>query len=210
MLLDLRIEVHMDAGFEEIAFDYFRIHSDVAVPVELLSFDAQKEKDQVKLQWATATELDNDFFVLEHSTDGTRFNEIEQVAGAGDSGEVLNYEFMHTHPSPGLNYYRLQQVDYDRTATNSKVVSVSFGDDQSAISVTPNPFTNMMTLNLTEAFQQDTDIVIYNLMGQQVFSGIMGKGESNKDIDLSALNSGVYILEVGQGMNAVTKRIVKF
>ena len=50
---------------------------------------------------------------VEHSTDGRRYSEIGRVLGAGTTQEPQDYRFTHEAPAPGLNYYRLRQVDYD-------------------------------------------------------------------------------------------------
>jgi hypothetical protein len=76
--LDIRVRVRMDAASEDIAFDYFRVEV-ITVPVQLTSFEALKEKEMVMLKWSTASEVNNEFFAIEHSSDGENFKEIGTI-----------------------------------------------------------------------------------------------------------------------------------
>ncbi len=80
------------------------------LPVELVRFEAECHGSGVRLQWSTASERDNDHFIIERSTDGTDFSPIGIVAGMGNSQNVVNYTFDDDNAG-GLHYYRLRQVD---------------------------------------------------------------------------------------------------
>ena len=75
----------------------------------------------VHLHWQTATEINNHRFELEHSIDGKDFKSITTVPGAGFSSTPLNYEYTHRDPMPGINYYRLKQIDFDGTISMSQI-----------------------------------------------------------------------------------------
>ncbi len=95
-----------------------------ALPVELLSFTARPEGKEVLLQWRTATELNNDYMAVEHSTDGRNFAEIGRRSGAGTTQEPQHYFLVHAHPADGLNYYRLRQADFDGQVNYFPVAAV--------------------------------------------------------------------------------------
>ena len=61
-----------------------------------------------------ASQLNNDYFVVEHSIDGYVWEEIDNILGAGTTSDLITYNTTHTKPINGYNYYRLTQVDYDR------------------------------------------------------------------------------------------------
>ncbi|MBL7985424.1 MAG: hypothetical protein JNM91_10520, partial [Flavobacteriales bacterium] len=94
------------------------------LPIELLSFQARPDGKEVRLDWSTATERDNDYFTVERSADGSQFEEVFRQPGAGNSASVLHYWGMDPWPLSGLSYYRLRQTDLDNTSTTSDVVSV--------------------------------------------------------------------------------------
>lgn len=105
------------------------ITSGTPLPIKLLSFTGTPHYSNFNkweynlIQWSTATETNNDYFVLESSADAVNFKEIAKVAGAGSSIEQLDYDFKDYHPVSDITYYRLTQVDYDGTRTSSEIIS---------------------------------------------------------------------------------------
>ena len=95
------------------------------LPVELTYFRANKKEDKVELNWETRTEIDNDYFDIERSTDGSNFDKIGQVQGNGTTNEVHTYQFTDELPKSGVNYYRLKQVDFNREYEYSEIASIS-------------------------------------------------------------------------------------
>lgn len=112
------------------------------LPVTLTQFFGQENDDKaVDLFWQTATEINNDKFVIYHSSNGTKnsFKQIGEVAGHGNSNEIINYQFEHPTTS-NINYYYLKQVDYDGSNEDSKVIRVVIEHDNTqSISIYPNP-----------------------------------------------------------------------
>src|SRR5690606_20929585 len=95
------------------------------LPVSLTSFTAEKQNSVVKLNWTTASEQKNSHFDVLRSSDGKAFHSIAEVAGAGDLNEVRHYSYRDNNPFPGVNYYKLRQVDFDGTATESDIKAVT-------------------------------------------------------------------------------------
>ena len=70
-----------------------------------------------------ASEVNNDFFILEVSIDGYDFFEIERYGGAGNSNQLLNYEVIHRlEKTTTLLYLRLSQVDFDGSKETFPVI----------------------------------------------------------------------------------------
>lgn len=208
--LDLRIEAHMDDESEEVAFDFFQIKSDSALPIKMQGFNAKKERGNVILDWATASEVNNAYFLVEHSLDGKRFQEIGMVHGAGNSTMVVEYDFVHEAPSSGVNYYRLKQVDFDGEFSYSPIVDVNFKSETDKITISPNPFNAEISLSLDNAFDTDVNIKIYDPIGRLVISQMLSKGHNQKMMNLSDLDSGVYFLQIGEGNNRIIQKITKY
>ncbi len=106
---------------------YWALGSSSAVntlPIELISFKADKTAFENELKWTTATELNNDFFTVEKTYDGTNFEFIGQLKGAGNSTQFSNYILTDYNVRPVINYYRLKQTDYDGQFTFSEVIAV--------------------------------------------------------------------------------------
>ncbi|HMR43008.1 MAG TPA: hypothetical protein PKC40_04205 [Saprospiraceae bacterium] len=96
------------------------------LPIELTNFKVEKKQNKAQLTWSTATETNNDYFVIEHAADGNHFSAIGKVAGAGTTLTARQYIFIHDSPKSGANYYRLKQVDFDRAFEYSRIVAVNF------------------------------------------------------------------------------------
>ena len=97
---------------------------ETALPVTLLDFTAKDKKDYIELKWSTATEKNNDYFVVQKSDDAEDFTTITTVKGTGNSNIIQNYLYKDLNISNVINYYRLLQVDYDGRVTNLKTVAV--------------------------------------------------------------------------------------
>jgi len=177
-----------------------------ALPVELLSFTAAPTGNDVRLNWRTATESGNDYFAVEHSTDGSRFRELGRVAGAGDSAAPLSYDYPHADVPQGIHYYRLRQVDFDGSYEYSEVVSVQIAGAPGALRLFPNPAREEVQLLSagTEALRYD----LFDAFGRLLRSdAVAPQGR----IDISGLTQGTYLLRVSSQTGAVlaTERVVK-
>jgi hypothetical protein len=83
------------------------------LPIELLFFRGIPGNNEVTLLWATASEINNDFFTIEHSTDANNWSIVAIVNGAGNSNRVLKYSTTISNLHEGVSYYRLKQTDFD-------------------------------------------------------------------------------------------------
>ena len=86
------------------------------------SNEAEREEDNIKLNWSTASEENNDYFEIQKSYDSEVFTPIGYVDGAGNSNEVLDYSY--TDSETNKAYYRLKQLDYDGEFEYSDIVVV--------------------------------------------------------------------------------------
>jgi len=113
------------------------------LPVELLSFESECDKSDVVLTWTCASEINNDYFILERSTDNETFREISVIDAEGNSNGETNYSFVDQKSVEGIWYYRLSQVDYDGMKNVIDLISVDCYDAEMTamvIDVYPNPF----------------------------------------------------------------------
>lgn len=172
-----------------------------AMPVELTYFKAQSLMTQVILTWQTASESYNDYFSIEHSTDGKFFNAIGTVRGNGTTNSVKNYQFTHANPSKGANYYRLKQVDFNRKFEYSDIVSVVI--ERIDISVFPNPTKGSLEIS---SDAPDGNLRVKDSMGKMVVSQNLNQ---STQLDLSNLPKGMYFIEIQTDNQIDVKRIIK-
>ena len=156
------------------------------LPVTLIDFTGIVEKNNVLLQWQTATETNNKRFETERSADGIVFSKIGSVAGHGNSSVIKYYSFADTNPLNGTNYYRLKQIDNDGAYAYSKIVSVSFESNDSLISVYPNPAKDYINIKIANAGV----LSVYNASGALVKTTLLQSGINI--VDIHHLSAGIY------------------
>lgn len=83
----------------------------IVLSIEDVYMEAVLEGDEAKIKWITSSETDNDFFLLEHSTNGINWQFIDEVQGQGTTQLIHTYNSIHRTPEQGINYYRLRSVD---------------------------------------------------------------------------------------------------
>jgi hypothetical protein len=120
------------------------------LPIELTKFEAIKQSESSNiLKWTTATETNNDYFLVERSLDAINFVEVEKVKGAGNSMETLNYKLVDKKPYNGINYYRLKQVDFNGQFKYSNTVYSL----NSVLEIKPVRVTNYLGQNVDENYE---------------------------------------------------------
>jgi hypothetical protein len=187
----------------DFAFDEFKVVGLLySLPITLIDFKAGKEGDFVKLAWSTATQINNDYFLVEKSKNGIDFIPIESLKGAGNSQSILNYQTTDRSPYSGISYYRLKQVDYDGTVSYSKIVAVKF-DEHKNITVSPNPGTGIFNI---QGLNAEAEISVQNPLGQVVL--IQKAFSDSSEIDLSSQPSGVYFIQVNNGEASSSAKII--
>jgi hypothetical protein len=97
----------------------------IVLPIDLIAFEAESYHSTVNIiTWSTASERNNDFFTVEHSSDGVTWREIAYIPGAGNTAFENRYSYQHSSFSETINYYRLRQTDFDGTEEVFQVVAV--------------------------------------------------------------------------------------
>lgn len=168
------------------------------LPIELSAFDALPNGDQVDVKWTTASELNNDHFVIERSSDAINFEPLTQVNGAGNSQSTLEYAWHDRDPLPGTSYYRLLQVDFDGRSSYSQVRPVTFVAPTDVIRPYPNPARDQLNIPLGAMDTGSTTVRIIDSKGALVHTEqrILGEGTTMLSIAVSSLSPGSYAVQV--------------
>ncbi len=184
-----------------------------AQPVTFFKFEGKPEKAKISLDWATSSEINNDFFTVERSADAVRFQPIGTVPGAGNSTAILSYHFEDRAPLSGINYYRIRQQDFDGQFDYSKIIQVDniFGD-RCVLSVFPNPAAvGQLQLNYACAIAQSpVEVSIFNGLGERVYAyAIQPEKLENSTIPLEvSLPAGLYICLIQQENRVSRQKLV--
>ncbi|MEM9327833.1 MAG: T9SS type A sorting domain-containing protein, partial [Bacteroidota bacterium] len=174
------------------------------LPVELLDFSGQVIERSALLQWGTASETNNDYFVLERSYDGYDFETIATINGQGTSQEVNTYQVFDEQLRRGENFYRLTQVDFDGESEELGTVRMVYaaGEERLSAQIFPNPSTAAglaMTI-MSIDWQTPVQIRLLDLSGSPVFTSVISPDVLGAlyrpTLDLP---DGVYLMELLQG-----------
>lgn len=171
------------------------------LPIELISFTGTYKTDYNLIEWITATEKDNDHFTIERSLDGVTWEELNTIAGAGNSSEMKFYKYAdYTFAGNTINYYRLKQTDTHGTFEYSHIISIE-DLEQSKIGVKevyPNPANETVNCELFTPKNAEVLLEVLDFTGKAV--GIttlqVPAGKNVLTTDMSALRDGIYLLKV--------------
>jgi len=181
------------------------------LPVSLTDFTAVLEQGATRLNWTTASEINNDYFEIQRTTDAATWTAIGQVPGHGTSNVLNNYSDIDNLegviPS-GTIYYRLKQVDFNGEFKYSMIRSVEL--TSAGLSVYPNPTNNIINVNWINYTEDNTTLRLVNTRGINVYQqNVTGKGKLQKQIDMSLLPSGIYYLQIISDSNIVSQAVTK-
>jgi hypothetical protein len=171
----------------------------VPLPVELTEFTLDYNGDVSKLAWATASEKNTDYFLIEKSSDGKSYSYFDKAIAAGNSEEPRNYSVTDPNPNKtGTTYYRLKQFDkHSNVPTFSQVKVLNLFGDRSKLSVQPNPASTSLDIMLPANFIGDFNIQVFDRSGAKVMS-TQGTYNSKEQLNLNieSLTNGFYIIHV--------------
>lgn len=178
------------------------------LPIELISFDAICNNNAVDVKWSTASEHNNDYFSVERSWDGENWINVFISSGAGNSTQLLDYNWTDNELNRSGRYYRLKQTDFDGAASYSNIV---FVDDcivkENALRIQPNPANEYVNIDLISE-----DIIgfqIFDSKGIIVLSKTFIDPISAYSIDINLFNPGVYIIFLTSNSESFTEKFVK-
>lgn len=189
------------------------------VPVELISFTATVNSRDVLLAWQTATETNNRGFEIERKNSGvssqnSEWRKIGFVEGYGTTTQEKNYKYTDKDLEQGEYSYKLVQLDFDGTRTESEVVSVEINNlpmDYSLKQNFPNPFNPSTTIEYSIPYNGYVELAVFNVTGQKVKTLVntYKKGGTYKSkFDASSLPSGIYFYRIRTGDFTSVKKMV--
>jgi hypothetical protein len=143
------------------------------LPVSFLFFEGIRKEKNVDLKWSTASELNNNYFTVERSTNGENFSLCGIVDGKGNTTELSNYYFTDYNVSAGIIYYRLTQTDYDGKSEVLSTIVIKGKNNSGDFSVITDPLTGRITVIAPENLIGPAMLNIIDLNGRVVFSKLI-------------------------------------
>jgi hypothetical protein len=180
------------------------------LPVSLLSFSGKTETNNVKLNWKTSDEKDNDYFEIIRRGDQTEEVSLGKIYSKGNSTSIKDYYFTDFYPLKGNNYYRLKQVDKNGESQTYGPVAVSFNMDDFKIQIYATDNSVNLKLN-NEQPNSKLDIRLFNINGTEVYKGsqmLNNSGYYDINIPLN-LKQGLYIVNTQINGKLIVSRFSK-
>lgn len=184
------------------------------LPIELEYFRGSYKSGAVMLKWQSLTELNNDYYIIERSTDGFYFEEIVRVEGAGTSSEPIPYLTMDFSPHHPVSYYRLTQVDFDGRLKSFDIIAVETG--VIPIGIYPNPTSRNFVIESSEESDMikssalvsaDYELRIYSSTGELVFEE--SYEGSQHEVSMEPFPAGSYIVELKGNQGIFREKLIK-
>ncbi|MBK9097686.1 MAG: T9SS type A sorting domain-containing protein [bacterium] len=183
------------------------------VPVELISFNAVSNGNEVILTWSTASELNNQLFEVQRSFEGSDFATIGFVNGKGTTSEKQNYLYKDKILADGKYYYRLKQIDYLGQSDYSEIIEMDIRLFSSYLLEQnfPNPFNPTTTIGYGLKEKSNVKIIVINSIGEEVASLVNEEKESGYhtiEFNAEKLPSGVYFYQLQAGAYVEAKKMI--
>lgn len=178
------------------------------MPVSLIDFSSGCQQEKPRLDWYTASEINNDYFTLERSDNGEDFYVVAEIAGAGNSNEIRRYSWTDETAAESNPYYRLSQTDLDGTVEVLGTLRARCAEEEAALNITMATGVNN---TLASAFELPYSglytLEVFDVLGRQLtaLQKHFDAGRQEFELPVPTMNKGMYILRLSN-QNLSTSR----
>lgn len=193
-------------GFAEV-----KMSAAVVLPIELSKFDARcvQGNEGVEIAWRSDTEVNNDYYIIQRSTNAIDWEDVEIVPSKGANGQGANYYALDKNVSGSL-YYRLVNVDLDGQRQHFDAVAVNCIDDEVLSMSVSNPFTESLSLTYNPWNDSPLIVTVETLDGRQVYQRSHQANDAQFiSLATAAWTAGAYVLTIDQGSKRISQQIIK-
>lgn len=177
------------------------------LPLTLIDFSAENVNNQyADLKWATSGEMAFDYFEVQRSSNGQDFTDVAKVGGHGNSNVTQDYSALDDKPAPGINYYRLKEVDLNGTVNYSNIVTADF-EGFILPKIIPNPAKSyFIVIAGTEPLKE---ISLIDASGKIIVRIENNNSTANINIPIDKLPDGIYIVEIKTSNQVLHQKLLK-
>lgn len=198
----------------DVGQTYPSLTTAAVLPINITSFTVTKDGKRIKLEWSTASEQNNDKFEIERSADGIKWKTIATKNGSGNSSQVNSYQVYDNSPANGLNFYRIQQYDFDGHSHVSDIKTIKmFASSGTLISVSPNPSSSGINFTIASQAATNVEAILTTVNGNIIHWEILNNVQPNSITKLNMKQQpapGVYILKLkGEGLSESARVIIE-
>lgn len=181
------------------------------LPVELINFKAECDNNVNNISWQTASEYNNDYFLIEKSQDGINFASLTQLNSNGNSSSIQNYNSVDYMPFNGTNFYRLKQYDIDGISSYSEIIMTNCKSDNDNEDILPlSPSNQYIDAIIQGISGKSYQLKLTNVLGQIITNKTMTITDSQQTVRILDYNLafGIYYLVMQTDTKNISKPIV--
>ena len=171
-------------------------------------------EEGVHLDWSTLSEINNDYFEIMRSADGSSFQSIGTLNARGASQDLVTYSYVDPNPLQGTSHYKVVQVDIDGSRSESEVIQLEYQTPEGLrwTSIGPVPAADYLDLSYASGEAADMNLGVYDVKGSKVLSRNVSTkvGNNTMHLDLDGLEAGIYYLQLKGQNGKLDYKMVKF
>lgn len=205
---NFKIRFRQTSAAQQFRIDDFEANFYYTLPIKLISFSAQPNKTETLLSWKANSTDEHEYFVVEKSHDGRKFNPIAtvQVKGVGDH----HYKFSDL--ATAKTFYRLKLVDVSGKTNYSQILYVNGGDAGTGFiqKVYPVPARQTINAQVLSTKEDNAVIRVIDMWGKTILvrNQMLISGINNCSVDVQKLSQGMYLLQITTGTVSETKPVL--
>jgi Secretion system C-terminal sorting domain/Ig-like domain CHU_C associated len=191
---------YISMEIEVDSFSDFYLHSirstNAPLNISALHINGLVNEHSDLLNWHHVAALENMYYQINYSNDGTSFKEIKKITALKNKN---SYNYKNTVFTYGHNYYKVSYLNNEgQIFSQSNTIDLFRTNNGSVISIYPNPTSRLVNINL---FAQQKSTVTFKIIdfSGRIFKQIesnLNLGANQFEIDLDDLPKGVYIFQL--------------
>jgi uncharacterized protein (DUF1501 family) len=164
-----------DADLSSVLFQPYQalpIFSQLALPVNILSFTGNWKNAAVSLQWTTDKEINIDFYEIQRSDDGVNYSKKGTVVSLNIANKH-EYSFYDNNLQQSFYYYRIKVVEKSGQIKYSNTLLLKDAQVVKGVRVKilPNPIDNWFTASFQDKVSGNITVRMLDLSGREVWKG---------------------------------------
>ncbi len=183
----------------------------VVLPVDFLGLNAYRNENDVHLSWKTMSEVGNQYFIIERSTDGADYEEIGRINSIGDHHIEHVYQFTDDSAPSRNVYYRLSEFSNENEKTTLAIKYIKGETTDDYFNAYPNPTEGLLNVEFSQISPRlNSKIEIYNYQGEIIYSETFesSNGFNSRQINLHDFRSSNYLLRLTNDEKTFSSRIL--
>jgi hypothetical protein len=184
-----------------------------ALDVKLISFNGVPKQDRAILSWKTSKETEPVSFLIEKSTDGTNFQQINAVQGNKNVSAAINsYTFNDSTFLQKKTYFRIALITANGRRVQSNTIMLNGSAEEFTVANVVNPFSTLISLDVTTGTASKIDIALHDGTGQLLLKkSYNGHAGINNIVipDVTVLANGVYFIQVQYNGKTISRKLIK-